>query len=72
MKTMLNLILVLILSFSVGNLSAAPTKGSEHSEETERALKTLKKSAHAFENAMETPNNEEVNELIDTVSRYGK
>ncbi|MFC2081515.1 lipid-binding SYLF domain-containing protein [Bacteroidota bacterium] len=65
MKTMLNLILVSVLTISVGNLSAAPSNGYNKSVETEKALKTINKSTNAFENVMDDPNCSIPQSLID-------
>jgi len=65
MKTLLNLILVYTITISVISLNAAPSNGYNKSNETEKALKTLNKSANAFENVMDDPNCSIPQSLID-------
>ena len=55
MKAMLNLLLVSILTISVGTMSAAPSVRDSKSTDSEKASKTLKKAVKALDNVMEDP-----------------
>jgi len=57
MKTMLNLILVSILTITVGITSAAASDDDSKSDEKEKATKTLEKAVMALDNVMEDPEN---------------
>ncbi|MFC2081261.1 lipid-binding SYLF domain-containing protein [Bacteroidota bacterium] len=57
MKTMLNLLLVSILTISVGTLIATPSNGDNKSVENEKAAKTLEQAVRALDNIMEDPGN---------------
>lgn len=65
MKTIANLIFVSMLIISIGNLRAESTNGYNQSVEKEKAVKTLNKSANAFENVMDDPKSSIPQSLID-------
>ena len=57
MKKTLNLIIVSILTISVGTLFAAPSNGDSKPVENEKAAKTLEMAVRAIDNGMENPVN---------------